>query len=424
MLKSVALAGVPALILAAASAAETVRFATFNASLNRINAGDLATELATPGSAQPAAVAETLQRIDADVVLINEFDFDPAAPQRFQDNYLSQPQNVTGTGASTPVTYPYNFIAPSNTGVPSGFDLDNDGSIGGPNDAQGFGFFEGQFGMTVYSKYEILTDQARTFQTFLWKDMPGARLPVVDDGGGGTTGFYSDAELDIIRLSSKSHWDLPININGEIVHFLVSHPTPPVFDGPEDRNGLRNADEIRFWADYINGAGYIYDDMGMTGGLAAGAKFVIAGDLNSDPFDGDSLPGAAQQLLENPLVNTSFTPSSAGGPDAAARQGAANLAHIGNPAFDTADFNDGSPGNLRADYVLPSANLTIEGGGVLWFEDSGPLFPLTNDFPFAASDHRAVYVDVAVPEPVPIPGSLPLMIGGFGLVAMMLRRRG
>ena len=35
------------------------------------------------------------------------------------------------------------------------------------------------------------------------------------------------------------------------MHVLVSHPTPPTFDGPEDRNGLRNADEIAFWKQYV-----------------------------------------------------------------------------------------------------------------------------------------------------------------------------
>ena len=31
---------------------------------------------------------------------------------------------------------------------------------------------------------------------------------------------------------------------------------------------------------------------------------MIAGDQNSDLFDGDSIPGSAQQLLDHPLVNT------------------------------------------------------------------------------------------------------------------------
>src|SRR5262245_56956807 len=107
-------------------------------------------------------------------------------------------------------------------------------------------------------------------------------------------------ELDVFRLSSKSHWDVPILLGDQTVHFLVSHPTPPVFDGPEDRNGTRNYDEIRFWADHIvpSRSGYIYDDEGHSGGMPPGAMFVIAGDQNSDPLDGDSIPGTIQQLIK------------------------------------------------------------------------------------------------------------------------------
>jgi hypothetical protein len=116
---------------------------------------------------------------------------------------------------------------------------------------------------------------------------------------------------------------------------------------------------------------------GKSGGLGSGTRFVIMGDQNSDPFDGDSIPGAIQQLLNNPLVNTSTTPASAGGPDAALRQGSNNLTHLSNPAYDTADFGEaefGGPGNLRADYVLPSANLEITDAGVFWPEADGRKF--------------------------------------------------
>ena len=368
----------------------TARFATFNASLNRFNAGDLVAELSTPGSAQPATIAEIIQRNRPDVVLINEFDYDAGgvAAELFQDNYLSMPQS-----GADPIVYPYRYVAPSNTGVPSGFDLDNNESIGGPGDAFGFGFFEGQYAFVVYSMYPIDDANVRTFQNFLWKDMPGALLPENPDG----TPWYTDDELDVFRLSSKNHVDVPINVNGETVHFLVSHPTPPVFDGPEDRNGTRNHDEIRFWADYVSGgktARYIYDDAGATGGLNGQTKFVIAGDLNSDPLDGDSIPGSAQLLLDHPNVNDSMTPSSLGGPEQAALQGGINDDHLGDPAFDTADFADGTPGNLRADYVLPRNNMTIAASGVFWPEESDPLFPLVGTFPFPSSDHRLVWIDI------------------------------
>ncbi len=276
-----------------------VRFATFNASLNRNNEADLVRDLSTPDNQQARAVAEIIQRSHPDVLLINEFDYveDGQAAELFRENYLEVSQNH-----APPAHYPYYYVAPSNTGIPSGHDLDNSGGVGGPNDAYGFGFFPGQFGMVVYSKYPIDTEQVRTFQHFLWKDMPAALLPD-DPATPEPRDWYSAEELDDFRLSSKSHWDLPVEIGDETVHFLVSHPTPPVFDTAEDRNGTRNHDEIRFWADYVSGgarASYIYDDEGGVGGLAPDTSFVIAGDQNSDPLDGDSIPGAIQQLLDNP----------------------------------------------------------------------------------------------------------------------------
>src|SRR5829696_9992328 len=265
-----------------------VRFATFNASLNRASAGQLVAQLSAPEvndvfRRQIRNVAEVVQRVRPDVLLINEFDFDPLAADLFRDNFLE----VSQDGAA-PIEYPYAFIAPSNTGIATGKDLNNNGVVvmtpgaaGYGDDAFGFGAFPGQFGMVVYSRYPIAYEQVRTFQLFKWKDMPGNLIP---------TPFYSPDEVDILRLSSKSHWDVPIRTpDGRDVHFLVSHPTPPVFDGPEDRNGRRNFDEIRFWADYITPgptSRYIYDDAGRRGGLGGGRSFVIAGDQNSDPLDG------------------------------------------------------------------------------------------------------------------------------------------
>ncbi|HUE97820.1 MAG TPA: endonuclease/exonuclease/phosphatase family protein [Anaerolineales bacterium] len=373
-----------------------VRFATFNASLNRFNAGDLVADLSTPDNAQAKTVAEIIQRTRPDVLLINEFDFVEGglAAELFQDNYLSISQN-----GAQPIEYGYYFVAPSNTGIPSGFDLNNDGVVGGPDDAFGFGFFPGQFGMAVYSRFPINYDDIRTFQLFLWKDMPGALLPD-DPNTPAPADWYSPEELDVFRLSSKSHWDVPIQIGNKVVHFLVSHPTPPVFDGPEDRNGRRNFDEIRFWADYISPgqrSRYIYDDNGQSGGLQPGSLFVIAGDQNSDPLDGDSIPGSIQLLLEHPLVNTKVTPSSEGAVQQSALQGGANLTHQSDPAFDTADFSDTAPGNLRADYVLPRKNLQIVDAAVFWPLNTDPLFPLVGTFPFPSSDHRLVWIDVRVP---------------------------
>ena len=387
----------------AAAQPEPVRFATFNASLNRNAPGQALADLSSPGNPQASAVAEIIQRTRPEVLLINEFDFEPdnALANAFQQNYLSIPQN----GAAG-IVYPYVFVAPSNTGVASGFDLNNNGVIvntpgepGYGDDALGFGNFEGQFGMAVFSQHPIDFAAVRTFQHFLWKDMPGALLPD-DPATAAPADWYSPEELAIFPLSSKSHWDVPIQVGRRTVHFLVSHPTPPVFDGPEDRNGRRNYDEIRFWADYITPgptSGYIYDDAGGVGGLKPGELFVIAGDQNSDPLDGDSIAGAIQQLIEHDLVNMNLTPASEGAVEATILQGGANTTHLSDPAFDTADFADGAPGNLRADYVLPRNNLKMIDAAVFWPVQADPLFRLTGVFPFPSSDHRLVWIDVRVP---------------------------
>jgi myo-inositol-hexaphosphate 3-phosphohydrolase/phosphodiesterase/alkaline phosphatase D-like protein len=385
----------------------TIRFSLFNASLNRNAEGQLITDLSTPNNAQAATVAQIIQRTNADVQLINEFDYfaeDPLkAVELFQQNYLARSQN-----GATPVEYPYVYIAPSNTGIASGFDLDNDGRVvtnpaeaGYGNDAFGFGNFPGQFGMLLLSKYPIDTANVRTFQNFLWKDMPDSLLSTISTPGSGTP-WYSPEEQAVLRLSSKSHWDIPIIVNGETIHALVSHPTPPTFDGAEDRNGKRNYDEIRFWADYITpGKGdYIYDDTGKKGGISTGSSFVIMGDQNADPVDGDSFDNAIRQLLQNPNINTNFIPTSEGGSQQAILQGGANLTQRGNPAFDTADFADTAPGNLRTDYVLPSTDLQIDNSGVFWSLNTDPTFPLVGTFNpnlpggFPSSDHRQVWVDL------------------------------
>lgn len=375
------------LMLATVAQAETLRVATFNASLNRASEGALLSDIQS-GDAQVAAVVEIIQRVRPDILLLNEFDHDPEALRLLQQ-LLSQDQDgLYG------VTYAHRFTAPSNTGQPSGYDLDGNGEIGGPGDAYGFGTFPGQYGMAVLSRFPVT--KARTFQEFLWKDMPDNLIP---------EGFYSSAARDILRLSSKNHWDLTFNLNGADLHLLASHPTPPVFDGPEDRNGRRNHDEIRFWADYVRGADYIYDDAGLRRGLNPDAHFVIAGDMNADPFDGDSTNNAILQLFEHPQINGSATdaPESPGSAEASTRQAGANRRHQGNPAFDTADFGfdrnnpgtDRAPGNLRVDYVLPSKTLSLVGSGIYWLQSSDPQFKLAE---WPTSDHRLVWIDIELPE--------------------------
>jgi endonuclease/exonuclease/phosphatase family metal-dependent hydrolase len=207
--------------------------------------------------------------------------------------------------------------------------------------------------------------------------------------------YFDAEETEILRLSSKSHWDMPILVGDRTIHFLCAHPTPPVFDGPEDCNGRRNHDEIRFWADYIDQARsrYIYDDRGQRGGLAPGSHFIIAGDMNADPFDGDSRDNAIGQLLRHALINSEPFPASAGAREKSADDQGANLRHEGPSNQDTTDFDDGSVGNLRLDYVLTSKSLQAHHASVYWPQSSQPGHELVK-----ASDHRLVGVDIELPQ--------------------------
>jgi hypothetical protein len=354
---------------------QVVRIATFNASLNRGTEGDLRRELATPDSAQARKVAEIIQRVRPDILLLQEFDFDAGgeALAAFQSNYLARPQN-----GAEPIHYAHTFFTESNTGQPSGFDLNNDGDTGGGQDALGYGEFPGQYAMVLLSRFPI-DSHARTFRKFLWLDMPDARLPA---------GWYSPEELAVLPLSSKNHWDVPVRVGRITLHLLVSHPTPPAFDGPEDRNGLRNHDEVKFWSDYLGKGAYMTDDAGRRGGFR-GRHFVIMGDQNSDPVDGDSHHEAINALLEHPRIDSSFTPASEGAAQAGAAQGGINRVHRGDARFDTADFSDRVAGNLRVDYLLPSRGIRVCGGGVFWPRDDQPFAGLVD-----ASDHRLVWIDV------------------------------
>ncbi len=399
-----------ACLCAAPAQAETLRIAVYNAALSADAPGALLAALEAGTSDRAAAVAEIVQRVNPDILLLAEIDHDPEGrtAAAFNDNFLAVPQN----GAAPIRDYDWIHAAPSNTGRLSGRDLDGDGRVATPadigtrawgNDSWGYGEFPGQYAFALFSRLPIVTDEVRSFRRFLWRDMPGALLTT----DAALADFYGET-AEVLRLSSKSHVDLPVRLpGGGVLHLLASHPTPPVFDGPEDRNGKRNHDEIRFWAEYVAGADWPVDDAGRAGGLASGARFVILGDLNADPFDGDSYRDAARLLTDHPLVQGSatdpaLTPASEGAVAAAARQGGANAEHAGPAAFDTADFGfdpqapgtDRAPGNLRVDYVLPSvAGLRHAGGGVFWLTEDDPLWPL-GEWP--TSDHRLVWIDVEV----------------------------
>lgn len=372
------------------SAAMPLRFATFNTSLFDEEHGGLIARL-DEGDDDARRIAAVIQHQRPDVLLLNEFDYDPEgrAATLFQERYLA-----IGQSGQEPITYPYRYFAEVNTGVPSGLDLDQDGRVGGEgryhgNDAWGYGLHPGQYGMLVLSMHPIDAAAARSFRLLRWSSMPGAREPKLPDG----RAFYPAGIWSQLRLSSKSHWDLPIDTPQGRIHFLVAHPTPPVFDGRERRNAARNHDEIRLWAEYLTAGDkpWLCDDAGKCGGLAPDARFVIAGDYNADPADGGSLPGTIQQLLEHPRVLPHAAPRSDGAA-ADALANPANASHKSSPAHDTASFGARN-GNYRVDYVLPSVGLSVQASGVFW-----PRAGETGADWLQATDHRMVWVDLAAPE--------------------------
>lgn len=357
-------------------AEETLRIATYN--LADARTGDLK----SGDNARLKTLAGTIQRVRPDILFVNEIVYEQEGSpeytggeegqnaQRFADNYLAVSQ---GEGL-LPLSYRA-VMRPSNTGMPSGVDLDMNGSVvstegnGYGGDCWGYGDFKGQYALAVLvrSDLEIDLEGVRTFQKFKWSDMPGAIRPVNPNTG---VPFHSDEVWAEARLSSKTHMDVPVTLpNGTVLHVLASHPTPPVFDGPEDRNGARNHDEIRFWAEYMNGAEFLVDDDGVAGGLEPGASFVVAGDMNADTDEGDSYNNPMMQfLLGNPMVNASFVPE---------------VSAESDTSFGRArDADDTSTFGYRLDYVLPSSDMTVVNGAVERVK--------------SASDHAMVWIDVVL----------------------------
>ena len=370
-----------------------IKVATFNVSMEALNYSQhkqgemfnaqqntLSKALASDHQ-QIKNIAEIIQTTNPDIILLNEFDNqhdNNVALKVFIKNYLNVSQN-----GQAPIDFPYYYQGSVNTGINSGLDIDGNGEKGKlPGDGFGFGYFPGHFGMVLLSKYPIDIENIRTFQYFKWHDMPNALMPINPET---KQAWYSQEVWENLRLSSKSHWDIPVDVNGEIVHILASHPTPPVFDGPEDRNGKKNHDEIRFWHDYItpNNANYIYDDNGRKGGLAAKQRFVILGDLNATTVDGNAIKAGIASLLTHKNIQDAL-PKSQGGSH-----------HSPDNLFGK---NHTAAWRMRVDYVLPSTTgFDIQDAGIFWPVDTDDNYRLIKDRK-ASSDHRLVWVALAIKE--------------------------
>jgi len=375
--------------------ATELKIATFNVSMEALNyqsshsresegVSSKALQAALESNHQQIKnIAEIIQRVNPDIILLNEFDNQNNSKNNQHSTvktFIAQYLNKSQHGQNA-IDFPYFYQGQVNTGVNSGFDLDGNGKKGVlPGDGFGYGHFAGHFGMVLLSKFPINIENIRTFQHFKWRDMPNALQPIDPKT---SKPWFSHEAWQQMRLSSKSHWDIPVQINDKTIHVLASHPTPPVFDGPEDRNGKRNHDEIRFWSDYISteNSGYIYDDKGNKGGLKSSSSFIILGDLNASNVDGDAMNTGISGLLSNDKIQDPM-PHSQG----AKQHSPDNI----NAKHHTAFWR------MRADYVLPSkVGFDIKNSGVFWPSENENTFRLIKDRA-ASSDHRMVWIDLLV----------------------------
>ncbi len=267
----------------------------------------------------PALVA-TIQRIvrlKPDLLALQSVDYDH---NRVALRLLQQRLEEQGHAM------PHAFAGPPNIGVATGFDLNRDGQMDMAADRQGYGFFTGEGGISLLSRYPIDEPGVQDFTRHLWKDEPTPGLP---------EGYYSDAELGVLRLHNVGAWSVPLILPSGPLTVLITQLSPPVFDGPEDRNGLRNAAQLRSLANWAD---------------AQTGPFAIMGGLNNDPRDGEGLKPPLMALLGHPKLQ-----------DAKPR----TEARTGLDARDTADWGR-DIGSLRVDYILPSAGLRVVGAGVDW----------------------------------------------------------
>ncbi|WP_347313683.1 endonuclease/exonuclease/phosphatase family protein [Defluviimonas sp. SAOS-178_SWC] len=341
-----------------------MRVATYNADLSRKGPGLLLRDILTGTDPQVEAAASVIAAAAPDVLLLTgiDYDLDLVALNAFAGRIAIKGRD-----------YPHRFALRPNTGWATGIDVDGDGRTGGPGDAQGFGRFAGEGGMAILSRLPL--GPAEDYSGFLWRDLPGALI----DGA-----ELSPEASTVQRLSSTGHWAVPVDLpGGGTLTLLAWHASPPVFDGPEDRNGRRNHDEAAFWSRLLDGALPYPPPKG---------PLVLLGDANLDTVDGDGQPDALKALLNGDRFRDP-KPASTGGV-AAAGQGGANVGQSGDPALDTADWpDDPGPGNMRVDYVLPSSALKVTAAGVWWPEPGSDAAVLAE----AASRHRLVWVDLDLP---------------------------
>ena len=242
--------------------------------------------------------------------------------------------------AARELDYAHAVALPVNAGIPTGRDLDGDGTAHEARDAKGYGRFTGDGGMVLLSRWPVA---AESFTDVPWDHAlapPGAGVPV----------------------PTVAQWVVTLDGPWGPVTWVTLAAGTPVFDGPEDRNGLRNRDELALAARLVD---------------AAPGPVVAIGRTNVDPRDGQGRRDGLMLLTDHPRLRDP-APRGAGGGGAG---------HAGDPALDTADWE--GPGPLRVDMALVDRSLRVRDAGVVWPVE-GPLAETVA----AAGPGRAVWVDL------------------------------
>ncbi|MBI5025702.1 MAG: endonuclease/exonuclease/phosphatase family protein, partial [Nitrospirae bacterium] len=219
---------------------------------------------------QVLSASAIIKKLRPDVLSINEIETRPEAPRLFLENFLQR--------GDAPLHYPYHYIGPTNSGVSTGLPQ--------PFDLKGFGLFEGQYGIALFSWFPILKEGIRSFEGFPWRAL---------SGGLSCLGEQAGEVHESFPLFSTNLLDVPLSIEGRVVHAILLHASIPVRGF---LNKERNGDQLNFLNEYISGRALPNVEP-----FKVMEPFVVIGDLNSDPEKGEGIREAIKGLLANPALN-------------------------------------------------------------------------------------------------------------------------
>ncbi len=291
---------------------------------------------------QAEAALDIIAAAQADVILLGDVDWD------FEGRGL---EALVARLAEHGLDYAYSWAPKPVSGLASGLDLDGDGRLGGPRDSLGYGWFTGDSGVAVLSRHPI--GSATDLSDLLWSDRADVE------------GLLPDDAKDVVPLATVGQWVVPLQVQGTEVSLITLAAGTPVFDGPEDRNGRRNAAELALVSELV----------------AQADLPIVLGRANVDPVDGKGDQAALEAVLLHPALTDPRPRGSGGGGDG----------HLGDPALDTVNWQ--GPGALRVDYVLPARTMRVLDAGVIWPDADDPLAEVAE----LAGPARLVWVDVALP---------------------------